>query len=173
MSHKQSKASIKNHQKAILMMDLNKLLNNKFLGELPDIKEKLKNVLKDLDSIKFTDDNPKILSGEILDGNQIKELIVNATGYTKWKLDTTETLEPEDLDSIKKNFNVDFKENGIQKYLFSRNTNNRNALCTIIVTSLPGKIFEVALQTDRAGYGLDGLVNVKEFLGAVEMESDD
>lgn len=65
-------------------------------------------------------------------------------------------------------FNVDLDE--VKKYIYSRNTNSRDDLSMIIVTALPD-YFEVELHTGRAGYGLDGLVNIPEFLKGIEEES--
>ena len=65
----------------------------------------------------------------------------------------------------------DFKKTEISRHMYGRSTNDRNALCTIVVTVLPG-LFQVDLHTDRVGYGLDGLVNTKQFEQGIAAESD-
>lgn len=102
---------------------------------------------------------------------EILAMIKESSGYTKWKLKSTELLETEEVTDIKETFNIDFKETEISRHMYGRSTNDRNALCTIVVTVLPG-LFQVDLHTDRVGYGLDGLVNTKQFEQGIAAESD-
>lgn len=75
------------------------------------------------------------------------------------------------MNDIKETFNIDFAETQINRHMFSRSTNDRNALSAIIVTVLPG-LFQVDLHTDRVGYCLEGLVNNKQFEQGIAVESD-
>jgi hypothetical protein len=102
---------------------------------------------------------------------EILEMIKDSSGYTKWKLSSTETLKNDEMQEIKQDFNVDFKETEIQVYSYSRSTNDRNALSYIMVTVLPG-FYQVQLQTNKVGYSLEGLVNNKQFKQGIAAGSE-
>lgn len=171
MSIKTSSASEKNQKIQRVQQEVKNLLQHKILNEVPEIKKSIEELLVKVNGVTFKNSNPQMLKGEISTVEKILEMIKESSGYTKWKFDYTETLESEELDDIKETYNINFSEKEIQRHLFSRSTNDRNALSTIIVTVLPG-LFQVDLHTNRVGYCLEGLVNQKQFEQGIAVESD-
>lgn len=169
MSIKQSLASEKNQKIKDIENVIEDILKKKILKEVPEIKEKLSSILFDLKSTNFQDSNVKILDGEILNSEQIKEMIIEASGYTKWSVDQDEILGEQEIKDYKKNYNIDFEQTEIHNYVFYRSVNNRNDVNIIIVTAFPG-LFNVDIQTGRAGYTLEGLVDKKGFVNGVSAE---
>ena len=171
MTIKKSSATEKNQKIQRLQNEIQKLLSHKILEEAPELKQKIKELLTEASKIKFKNIDAKMLEGKVATPEEILQMIMDSSGYTKWKLDNTELVSSEDLKSLKDNYNIDFKEKTINQYMFSRSTKDRNALGMIIVTALPG-LFQVDLHTDRVGYSLTGLVNVKHFEQGIAVESD-
>lgn len=171
MSIKTSDATEKNQKIKRVQNEIKNLLQHKILAEVPEIKKTIENLLLSVSAIEFKNDNPKMIEGEMKTSEEILEMIKDSSGYTKWKLSSTETLKNDEIQEIKQNFNVDFKEKEIQVYGYSRSTNDRNALSYIIVTVLPG-FYYVQLHTDKVGYSLEGLVNNKQFKQGIAAESE-
>lgn len=171
MSVKMSTAAEKNQKIQRVQQEIKNLLQHTILNEVPEVKIKIEQLFEEVNNIKFKNTSPKMLTGEITLVGDIWEMIKESSGYTKWKLDNTEVLTKEEVKDIKEQFNVDFKEKKIERHIFYRSTSDRNSLSTIIVTVLPD-LFQVDLHTDRVGYGLDGLVNTKQFKKGIAAESD-
>ena len=172
MTIKKSSATEKNQKIQRIQDEIKSLLSHKILEEAPELKQKIQELLKEASKIKFKNIDAKMLEGKVATPDEILQMIIDSSGYTKWKLDNTELVSSEDLKSLKDNYNIDFKEETINQYMFSRSTRDRNSLGMIIVKALPG-LFQVDLHTDRVGYSLSGLVNVKQFKQGIAVESDD
>lgn len=158
----------------ILQARLNNLLLDHYLTKLPaDVKQKLQNFHDELGNYKVEHDQTKYktIKGKVLTSKDIKKIIVEATGYTKWELDETEQLEAEDIVSLQDEFGVTFAEQDIYRYRYYRETNSRNDVNMIIVTALPG-YNEVGIATDRADTYLGGLVTVSEMKKGIEDNMD-
>jgi len=172
MSIKISKSSQKNEEIERLQWEIEKIINNhKILKEIPETKKTLKTILDDLKKVSFENKDVKNLEGNIVGSERVKELIVEATGYIKWSLDEDEILEQDEVNEYKEQYGIDFKDSEIHRYRFCRSTNDRNSVSMITVTVLPG-VFKVEIDTDRANYELDGLLNEKELVSGIERESD-
>lgn len=171
MAIKNSTANEKNQKIQRVEQEIKNLLQHKILDETPEIKKTIENLLVSVKSVTFKNTNPKMVKGKMASSEEILAMIKESSGYTKWKLESTELLETEEVTDIKETFNIDFKETEISRHMYGRSTNDRNALCTIVVTVLPG-LFQVDLHTNRVGYGLDGLVNTKQFEQGIAAESD-
>jgi copper chaperone CopZ len=169
MTIKQSDASIKQSNIENIKNKIQDILKENILNETKDIKEKLKNILIDLENVKFDNQNTKKMNGKIFNSDEIKELIIEASGYTKWSLIDSEILKVADVKSYKDNYGIDFNETEIHNYVFERPVNSRNDVNLIIVTAFPD-LFDVEIHTGRAGYGLDGLVNKEEFFKGINAE---
>lgn len=171
MAIKKSESAEKRYEISIAKDKLRDLLKNETLKELSNIQLKINNIINDLDNVAFVDGSAIKLEGKVYTGSEIRELIVEASGYTKWSKDwDEEELSFDEIEDIKMQFNVDFDLEEVKKYIYSRNTNSRDDLSMIIVTALPD-YFEVELHTNRAGYGLKGLVDKAELLKGIEEES--
>lgn len=171
MTIQTSLATEKNQKMQSVKHQIENLLQHRILNEVPEIKNEIEQLLVKVNAIKFKNANAKQIEGKVYNAEEILEMIKDASGYTKWKFDYTERMDTEDVNEIKEDFNIEFEEQEVMRHIFSRSTNDRNALSMIIVTALPG-LFKVELQTDRVGYGLDGLVNVKKFEQGIAAESD-
>lgn len=174
MGIKKSKNSEVEQSIYIATVRIDQLLAEGYCKDLPqELKDKLIAVKEELKAYKV--DKPtsqyKTISGKILDKKEIKELIVDATGYTKWILDETETLDKEAIVELQDEFNVTFKEKKIYRYRYFRNTNSRNDVNMITVTALPG-YNQVDIDTDRAGISLEGLLTPKEMKKQIEAEME-
>lgn len=171
MSVQTSLATEKNQKMQSVKNQIEKLLQNRILNEVPEIKKDIEELLVKVSAINFKNENAKYIEGNVYTAQEILEMIKESSGYNKWKFDYTERIDAEAVTELKETFNIEFKEQEIMRHIFSRSTHDRNALSMIIVTALPG-LFQVELQTDRVGYGLDGLVNVKKFKQGIAAESD-
>lgn len=171
MAIKTSTASEKNQKIQRVQQEVKNLLQHKILEEVPDIKKSIEELLLKLNSVTFKNSNPKVIQGQFATVEEILTMIKESSGYTKWKFSHTDVVETKEVKEIKETFNIDFAETEINRHMFSRSTNDRNALSTIIVTVLPG-LFQVDLHTDRVGYCLEGLVNNKQFEQGIAVESD-
>lgn len=172
MAIKKSKYVVKKNGLEMISCEIKKISERKILNEFPEMKKKLQSLINDFKNISFEDNLGTILNGKVLDKEEIKELIIEATGYTKWEVDHIEKLSSEEIDSIKKQFNVNFKEEAIYRYGYSRKTNSRNNIHMIIIMSIPG-FLDVEIHTGRAGYGLEELVNPNEFVKRLKVEAED
>lgn len=166
-----STANEKNQKMQRVKQEIKSLLGHKILNEVPEIKKSIEQLLVSLNTVTFKNTNPKLINGKMATVDEVLTMIKDSSDYSKWKLSHTEELDVTAIQEIKDTFNIEFTESEINRHMFYRSTNDRNALCTIIVTVLPG-LFEVELQTDRVGYALDGLVNNKQFMANIECESD-
>lgn len=171
MAIKTSTASEKNQKIQRVQQEIKQLLQHKILNEVPEIKKSIEELLVKVNGVTFKNTNPQMLKGKIPTVEEILSMIKESSGYTKWKFSNTETLETEEINDIKETYNIDFKEKEINRHVFSRSTNDRDALSTILVTVLPG-LFQVDLHTNRVGYELEGLVNKEQFEQGIAVESD-
>lgn len=156
----------------IATVRIDQILDEGYCKDLPqELKDKLMAVKEEFKNYKVEKQTSqyKSINGKVLNKDEIKELIVDATGYTKWKLDETETLEKEEIVELQDEFNVTFSEKKIYRYRYFRNTNSRNDVNMITVTALPG-YNQVDIDTDRAGISLEGLVTPKEMKKQIEAE---
>lgn len=171
MTIKTSTATEKNQKMQRVQQDIHNLLQQRILNEVPEIKKSIEQLLVSVKNVKFKDDNVKNIEGQVYNAEQILDMIKQSSGNTKWKFSQSDKLSEQEIQDIKEEFNIDFEKTEIERHMFSRSTNDRNTLCFIGVTALPG-LFQVELQTDRVGYGLDGLVNVKQFEEGIAAESN-
>lgn len=171
MTIKKSTAAEKNQKIQRVQAEIKNLLNHQILDEAPELKQKIQELLTQASNITFKNTNANMLEGKVATQEEILQMIIDSSGYTKWKLDNTEVISSDEVKSLKDTYNIDFKDNTISRYMFTRSTRDRNALGMIIVTVLPG-LFQVDLHTDRVGYDLPGLVNVKQFEQGIAAESD-
>lgn len=171
MSIKTSTATEKNQKMQRVQQEIKNLLQHKILNEVPSIKKDIEQLLINVNAVSFKNTEASQIEGYIATSEELLDMIKEASGYTKWKFSQTETLSVEEINDLKEEFNIDFTEQEIYRHMFSRSTNDRNALGMIIVTVLPG-LFQVDLHTDRVGYGLDGLVNVEQFEQGIAAESE-
>lgn len=171
MAIKTSTASEKNQKIQRVQQEVKNLLQHKILEEVPGIKKSIEELLLKLNGVTFKNTKPKMIQGKIESVEDILTMIKESSGYTKWKFSHTEIIEAEEVEDMKETYNIDFAETQINRHMFSRSTNDRNALSAIIVTVLPG-LFQVDLHTDRVGYCLEGLVNNKQFEQGIAVESD-
>lgn len=171
MAIKTSSATEKNQKIQRVQQEVKNLLQHKILNEVPEIKKSIEELLLKVNGVTFKNDKPKMITGKISSVDEILTMIKESSGYTKWKLDNTEVVEEEDVRALKETYNIDFEEKEINRHIFYRSTNDRNALSTIIVTVLPG-LFQVDLHTNRVGYCLEGLLNQKQFEQGIAVESD-
>lgn len=171
MSIKTSTATEKNQKMQRVQQEVKNLLQHKILNEVPSIKKDIEQLLINVNAVSFKNTEARQIEGYIATSEELLDMIKEASGYTKWKFSQTEKLSVEEINDLKEEFNIDFTEQEIYRHMFSRSTNDRNALGMIIVTVLPG-LFQVDLHTDRVGYGLDGLVNVEQFEQGIAAESE-
>ena len=94
------------------------------------------------------------LTGEILTGEQVLEIVINATGYTKWSFFKEEDFNP---DWVREQFNLDVKDEEIVEYKIERSAKSRNDVWMISVVCLPGCI-HVGFDTGRADYFIEHLI---------------
>lgn len=171
MTIKQSNASENNQKIQRVQSDFKKLLEHRILNEVPEIKQKMQSLLEEINQVTFQNSNANMIDGPLATKEEILKMIIDSTGYTKWKIDDTEIVDSEQVDDLKETYNIDFKDQDINRHMFARKTNDRNALGMIIVTVLPG-LFQVDLHTDRVGYDLPGLVNKEQFEQGIAAESE-
>ena len=136
-----------------------------------ELNDKILSWIEDLDSIQTSQETPVFIDGKLENKEEILDMIIKATGINSWRLEYEEVLDINDTKALKNTYGIDFKEKEVLKFMFSRSTNNRNALYAIFVTVLPG-FFEVDLHTDRASYSLNKLVDIEEFKKQIAIECD-
>lgn len=174
MGIKKTKNSEQEYSVRILQARLNNLLKDNYLNNLPqDIKQKLQNFHDELGNYQADNDKSqyKLICDKVLTKEEVKEIIVDASGYTCWQLEETEKLNKEEIEDLQDEFGITFKEEKIYRYRYYRSTNNRNAVNMITVTALPG-YNQVDIDTDRAGISLEGLVTPKEMKTQIEEQME-
>lgn len=170
MGIKKTKNSEQQYSVSILQARIDSLLRDYYLSNLPqDIKQKLQNFHDELGNYQANNDKSqyKEIKGKVLTKEEVKEIIIDASGYVRWKLEETNELEKEEIEDLQNEFGITFKEEKIYRYRYYRSTNNRNAVNMITVTALPG-YNQVDIDTDRAGISLEGLVTAKEMKTQIE-----
>lgn len=110
------------------------------------------------------------LEGKILTVEEIKEIVLDATGYTRWSVYKDE----DDLDHswLLEHFGIDVDVEKIVTYMVERNTNSRSEIFLIKVTVLPGNVY-LTFDTGRAGYGIEHLVDNKDMKKNIESQFKD
>ena len=93
--------------------------------------------------------------GEQLNAQQIYDILVDASGYTKWKLE--EYNDDPDIDFFRNSLNLDVQESDAKKFTASRNAKSKRDVYFLIFTSLPGHVF-VELQTSNVGYSSEKVI---------------
>lgn len=171
MAIKESEASLKNEKIEYLAERIKDILKSDILKDIPEIKRQIKNILKDVKNVEFNNGEPQVLKGAVLNREEIKELIIEATGYTRWSVAQYELLSKEQIEDYKKNYNIEFEQTDIHNYVYYRSNSNRDMVNMLDVIAFPD-CFAVSIHTDSAGYSLDGLVDKKEFLEMVRAETE-
>lgn len=149
--------------------ELKNLLGHKILDEVPEFKQKIQELLLEAEKVTFKNNNTQMLEGKIFSVNEILEMIIESSEYTKWDLSYTQSLNQDAINDLKQMYDIDFKEKVIKQHVFGRSTRDKDTVGTIIVTTLPG-LFQVDLQTSNVGYSLKGLVNEKQFEQSISLE---
>lgn len=174
MTIKKTKNSEYEYAVSILQARLDNLLRDHYLEKLPlDIKQKLQDFHDELGNYKVANDKTqyKTIKGKVLTDKELKKIIVDATGYTKWELEETEQLDQEDVKNMQDEFGVTFTEQPIYCYRYYRETNSRNDVNMIIITALPG-YHEVGIATDRADSYIEGLIKSSDLKKQIEKNMD-
>ena len=107
MTIKQSSANEKNQKIQRLKSQIKYLLGHKILNEVTGVKQKIEELLIQIDKVKFENKNTKMLTGEITSKEEILTMIIEFSGYTKWKYSSTDILNNREISEIKKRYNVD------------------------------------------------------------------
>lgn len=155
----------------ILQARMENLLEDKYLDGLPIvIRKKVEEFIVEVGQYEFTnEDIIKSLSGETAKKEEILDIIVKATGYTKWSLEEKTKLTKEDIKNIQKKYAVSFSDTEIYEYRFFRKTNSRNDVNMITVTAIPG-YFQISVDTDRADFVFPDLLTSEEAIKELERE---
>lgn len=169
MTIKQSDASSKNDEFKGLEYKVEQILDMRILKETPDILEKIQDILRDVKNVNFNNLNPILLEGTIFDSEEIKKMIIEGTGYTRWELSEESALSKNDINKYKDKYNVDFKEKDINSYLYERSVNGRDEIYMLRVIVFPS-VFYVEMHSGRAVCNLGGLLNEKEFVEELQTE---
>lgn len=147
------------------------LLAHEVLKEVPDLKKDIESLLEKANKVTFKSDNVNVIKGKIYNVEEIINMIKDSSNYTNWKLSESETLDVENLQELKEEYSIDFEEKKISRHMIYRRIDDRDAVSVIIVTALPD-LFKVELYTDRVGYGLEGLVDEKQFKSGIMAETN-
>lgn len=145
-------------------MSLGKLEDISKLENLPlALKEKIHLVIQDFKNYDLNVHLPKLveLKGDILTEDQAKQIIVEATGYTKWRADLDTDQEWKKSEYFARTYGVSVKEDEIVPYMFFRKTNSRDEVFLVTMLCLPNCAY-VSYDTDRADGDLGGLVKNAE-----------
>lgn len=106
------------------------------------------------------------LKGKLIGKEEIKKILVDATGYTRWSVveEDRESREEErgyGSEWLVKNFGVSFDEEKVKYFTAERSTQNRDEIYLIDFTVLPGSVY-MSFDTDRVGYDIKYLVPNKD-----------
>ena len=166
--------AIKKHDSSKRTQTVNSIQNNlqKCLNvqEVPEIiRQKILALQTDIASLNFDslNEEPLELTGHVATLEEVLSLIQEQSECTKWKNQETtwDSNERKDqIEWIKKEYNVIFDESNVQYYFISRDT--RNEISVIEVITLPG-YFQVSYQSSSVGWNEKNLLNLKEFKSAI------
>ena len=115
----------------------------------------------------YSNSEANVISGKMLDSNDILAIIIDATGYNKWGLDETCKLDKKEIKYVTEKFGVSVKEKEIMQYRFYRSTNSRDDINMISVTALPG-YNAILMDTDRADIPVDSLLTPTEMQETIQ-----
>lgn len=114
-------------------------------------------------------DPKKSLTGNVLTREEAAEILLNTSGYIKWKGEEN-TSEVEDL---KNHFQEEYSVNitDFKVYEFHKSTNNRNEIYFVGFHCMPGHV-SVSMSTDRVGFGSDSLIPNAELAAYMQGQFD-
>lgn len=128
---------------------------------------KCSNFLSSYDMKQHDTEKKENLKGKLLTEKQVKQLVVNATGYTKWEVEELSDDDCHDKEYLKKEFGVEF--NSSKEYHVTRQSNSRSDLWLIGFTCLPGHVY-ITLDTGRVGWSIDKILPNDKALEELEKE---
>jgi DNA gyrase/topoisomerase IV subunit A len=154
--------------------------NLKGISETNHLPQALKDEVKALMQ-KFKDydleqhrETAKMLTGSVMTAEELQQIVVDATGYTKWKLssDFEEDDAQQDHTHLLKHYGVDVADKrAIKMYRFTRNSNSRSDLWLISFTCFPGHAY-ISFDTGRVGWDAQGIVPNKDIESTVAANCD-
>lgn len=166
--------AIKKHDSSKRIQTVNSIQNNlqKCLNaqDVPEvIRQKILSLQTDIASLNFDslNEEPLELTGHVANLEEVLSIIQEQSGCTKWKNQETtwnSNERTDQLEWIKKEYNVTFDENNVKYYFISRDT--RKEISVIEVITLPG-YFQVSYQSSSVGWNEKNLLNLKEFKSAI------
>lgn len=115
----------------------------------------------------------KMLTGKMLTAEELKQIVIDASGYTKWIIDTQfDEEEPSNYQYLLDRYGVDVADKSkIVEYRISRKVNSRDDLWLVSFTVFPGHV-EISYDTNRVGYGEDNLIANKDIKKVIEAQFD-
>lgn len=169
MSIKKSTYAKQSRAIDILHAQLNNILSDNYFNDLPQsIREQIETFQERIKKNNYeTETNIQVLNGKTATEKEILDLIVQATGYTKWVLEDTIEVKSARIEEIKKQYAVTFDTKKIVQYMFSRNVNSRDDINMITVMALPG-YFKILMDTDRADVSIEELITSEEAVQKIE-----
>lgn len=174
MTMKRTKKSQLKSMMRYLKYELETVINKDFYKEMPNnIRMQLQNIIAQTEKVTLENGKVKMLEGDMLTKEQILQIIIKATGYKKWKLDSVKKLSKAEIKDLKEEYAIGFQEKTINSYIFICEIHNKNLLQnmlkSVIVTVLPS-IVQIDLVTKTICYQLDGLYTTKEMAKALKAE---
>jgi len=132
-----------------------------------DIQAKVKELKEFLNAYKVKEVSAVYtkLEGAILTAEQAKEMVVESSDYTKWKV-SENTLSAKDIADMKENLKVDF--DNVKRYDINRNGSGTHR---VLMTCLPGRV-NVMLDNSSVGWYLDGLVKNEKLVKVLSAHLD-
>lgn len=102
------------------------------------------------------------LSGPILTDIEVKNIVIEASGYTRWSIEPRSKEEYQETCQHYKNilldyYNLDIAIEDIKVHEIARSTNSRNDIFLVQFACVPGHVY-VDLHTGRVGYDLEKIL---------------
>lgn len=153
-------------------MSLSRLKDIKKLSHLPkELQTQVQNLITVFEKYDMNQHKDKSveLTGNILTEDEVKEIVVDASGYTKWTVEKQE--EDQDHECLKDTYGVEFDDSKAVTYLVSRQVRSRDDLWLISFTCLPGHVY-LGFDTGRVGYGIEKILKNTQAMSNIAAQFD-
>lgn len=117
------------------------IVDDKIVKDLPQLITKQIETLKyNLDNFDFINAKVIELEGLIMSEEDLKNIVEKNTQFNQWTINK-EIITKESANYLKKEYAVNFDDNNIVEYTFSRETTSKKDISSIIITVFPSYFY--------------------------------
>ena len=141
----------------------NKKIPPKLLAALKEVKKEFEDY-----EINLHKEELKKLNGEVMTAQYALEAVIEATGYTRWKLENN----PEEdnqviIDYLKETYGIDIEKSKFKEHKIYRDVNSRNDFWLVNIYAFEGHCW-FSMDTGRADAVIDNIITNDELVKEIK-----